>query len=246
VHCFSAVIVANPTTAERFPNSRRITIVQNFPLLSEFPPVRRPQEDDRNSVVYVGLRLTEARGVVDMVRAMGLLRPGLDLRLKLVGEFDPPELLADLEQIPGWDKVDCLGMRGRKEVSEVLRQAKVGLSVLHPEPNYVMAQPVKLFEYMGAYCPVIASDFPVVRRIVDTVRCGILIEPRNPKALAEAIEYLVDHPQEANEMGERGRQAVETRFNWMCEEEALLELYENLESGGTRPVPASVPRERQA
>jgi glycosyltransferase involved in cell wall biosynthesis len=244
---FSALITANPPTADRFSkNHGMVTIVQNFPLMQEFPRVDRSNGDARSSLVYVGLRLTKARGVEEMVRAMGLLDPNVDARLKLIGVFDPPELPAELSRIPGWERVDCLGMLGRSQVSDLLCQARAGLSVLHPEPNYVNAQPVKLYEYMGASIPVIVSDFPVLRRIVEVTRCGLLVDPLDPAAIAAAIEYLWNNPREANEMGERGRLAVETCFNWVHEEEALLGLYNNLGASGTRNEFVSVQMERRA
>jgi len=103
-----------------------------------------------------------------------------------------------------------------------------------------------MYEYMGASIPVIVSDFPILRKIVETARCGLLVDPLDPVALTKAIEYLWSHPREADEMGERGRLAIETSFNWMREEEALLAVYRSLFDGRIRPEVASVQMERGA
>jgi glycosyltransferase involved in cell wall biosynthesis len=159
---------------------------------------------------------------------MGLLPEGLQTRLRLVGSWDTPELPVALSKIPGWDRVTFAGPLGRVEVAAELQKAYAGLVILHPEPNYLASQPVKLFEYMCAGIPVIVSDFPVCREIVDGAKCGILVNPLDPAETARAVEFLLTHPEEAAEMGRRGYQAVRERYSWANEEKTLLRFYSDL------------------
>ena len=163
-----------------------------------------------------------------MVQAIGLVRSELGMQLKLAGAFDPPDLPKTLSQLPGWERTEALGVLGRTEVARLLRRARAGLVLLHPEPNYLNSQPVKLFEYMGAAIPVIASDFPVWRNVIESAECGLLVNPLDPASISAAIEYLCTHPEEAAEMGRRGRAAVEDRFNWGKEERRLLDFYSDI------------------
>ena len=113
-------------------------------------------------------------------------------------------------------------------IGHLEQNAFAGLVILHPEPNYLASQPVKLFEYMCAGLPVIVSDFPVCRGIVAGARCGILVNPLDPAETARAIEFLLTHPDEAREMGRRGFHAVRERYSWANEEKALLQFYSEL------------------
>lgn len=81
---------------------------------------------------------------------------------------------------------------------------------------------------MSAGLPVFASDFPLWRKIVEGSGCGLLINPLKPEEIADAVSYLLENQEEAEEMGKRGRKTVEERYNWGMEEKKLLELYEAL------------------
>ena len=76
--------------------------------------------------------------------------------------------------------------------------------------------------------PVIASDRPLWREIIQGNRCGLLVDPRKPEEIASAIEHLLCHPEEAEAMGRRGRLAVENEYNWGKECPKLLQLYASL------------------
>lgn len=76
--------------------------------------------------------------------------------------------------------------------------------------------------------PVICTDFTLWKEFVDHWHCGICVEPENPDAIAAAIQYLLEHPDEAKRMGKNGRNAVKTNFNWGVEEKKLLLLYQEV------------------
>jgi glycosyltransferase involved in cell wall biosynthesis len=100
--------------------------------------------------------------------------------------------------------------------------------VLHPTSAYLEAQPTKLYEYMSAGIPVVASNYPLLREIVEGYGCGLSVDPMDPAAIAQAIQWLLQHPQEAEEMGKRGRQVVLQRYNWEQEAVVLRNVYQEL------------------
>jgi glycosyltransferase involved in cell wall biosynthesis len=94
-------------------------------------------------------------------------------------------------------------------------------------PAHLESLPIKLFEYMAAGIPVVASDFPAWRELVGDA--GVLIDPYDVGAIAEAIDTLLGDPDTAEAMGARGREAVRERYGWEAEAERLLSLYERLD-----------------
>jgi glycosyltransferase involved in cell wall biosynthesis len=109
-----------------------------------------------------------------------------------------------------------------------LEDVRAGLLIYRPDPNNLQAAPNKLFEYMCAGIPVIASDFPSFREIIEDVKCGILVDPLDPQAIARAIEYVFNNAEEAEQMGLRGREAVRNCYNWPSQERKLINLYSKL------------------
>ena len=118
--------------------------------------------------------------------------------------------------------MDYLGWLDRAGIARLMANVRAGLVVLHPDRCFIDAYPIKMFEYMAAGLPVVASDFPVYREILDDGACGLLIAPVDPSALARAIEWIFAHPDEAQAMGEHGRRRVERLYTWQAEREKLV------------------------
>jgi glycosyltransferase involved in cell wall biosynthesis len=220
----SAVVTAEPYVRRRFTGAATRTVtVNNFPRLDEFPAPNQDWEARDRAVCYVGA-ITELRGAREMVSAIGRT----DARLLLAGRFDPASLARELAAAPGWSQVDFMGHLSREDLARMLARARAGLVVLYPIPNYVEANPTKMFEYMSAGIPVIASNFPAWRTIVDRNECGLCVDPSSPGEIAAAIDWILANPDDARRMGENGRRAVERLYNWGAERRMLLGLYEEL------------------
>jgi glycosyltransferase involved in cell wall biosynthesis len=227
VKFFDGVVAATPHIARRFPPIKTVT-VQNFPFLNQSTRnTAIPYHQREKTVAYVGV-VSALRGAKEMVEAMALLPRRMNVRLKIAGIFNPVGSEDEARRSPGWERVDFLGWQRHEDAIAMLGEARIGLVLFHPVPNHTEAQPTKLFEYMSVGIAVIASDFPLWRRVVEQTQCGLLVDPLNPKAIAEAIQWLLEHPAEAEEMGERGQKAVREHFNWDVEAQKLLKSYERI------------------
>ena len=80
--------------------------------------------------------------------------------------------------------------------------------------------------------PVLCADFPNLRRIVEGAECGICVDPEKDEEAADAVRYLWEHPEAARRMGERGREAARSTYNWDTQAEKLLRLYDVILSSG--------------
>lgn len=224
---FDGIVAATPAIARRFPKGRTF-IVQNFPIPDELASGRLCMYAERPfGVAYVG-GMTTDRGIKEIVKAVAMVPESLRARLLLVGTFDPPGLENEIRKIAGWNRVDFLGWQTREGVARALGLARAGLVLLHPRPNFLESFPIKLFEYMSVGIPVIASDFPLWRQIIQDAGCGLLADPLDHQSIARAIQWLLENPAEAEAMGLRGMQAVRSHFNWNSEGEKLLNLYQTL------------------
>lgn len=137
-----------------------------------------------------------------------------------------------LRALPAWGQVDYLGRIPHAQVADELARSSVGMALLIPcrnsdWKNGTMGN-TKIFEEMMAALPVICTDFVLWKEFVEKYHCGICVDPDNVDEIAEAIEYLLAHPEEAGQMGENGRRAVKEEFNWAAEEKKLLALYETI------------------
>lgn len=148
--------------------------------------------------------------------------------MALGGEFESESLRSEIRQLPGWGNVDELGFIDRESVATLMNRATIGLLLFDSVPNHVEALPNKLFEYMSASLPVIASNFPLWREIVEGSECGICVDPNDVPAIRETILSLLENEREARRMGENGRKAIEDLYNWEKERNKLLAVYETL------------------
>lgn len=222
---FNGVIAATPCIRDKFLSINHQTIdINNYPIIGELDSSVLWQ-DKKNEVSYIG-GITEVRGIKEIVRAMALTRA--DIRLNLVGEFSDVLFQEEVETYSGWDRINATGLLSRSEVRDVLARSMAGLVILHLTPNHLNALPTKMFEYMSAGIPVIASNFPLWKEILFENQCGICVDPMDLLAIAKAIDYLIEHPDEARQMGENGRKAVISKYNWAQEEIKLFKFYEQI------------------
>lgn len=220
------VITATPFIRDKFRAMGVSSIdVNNYPLLGELASGEVDWSQKKSQVCYVG-GIGRIRGIQEVVQAMGFVTGGASLSLG--GSFSEAGFEKTVKAESSWKQVNELGWLDRDAVLRLLNESVAGLVTLHPAINYLDSLPVKMFEYMAAGLPVIASNFPYWKGIIEGNQCGLCIDPLDPKAIAKAIDYLVTHPAAAEKMGRNGQKAVHEKYNWDIEEAKLLEFYKSL------------------
>lgn len=217
-------VAATETIAEKLP-SRNVVTVHNYPPLrvEEELVTSRSINHRQNQVVYVG-GISELRGSIVMMQAMGENIIPKGWRMALAGPSSDSEL-ADLSAHPGWANVDFYGEVGPEFARNLILESQIGLVVLANTPAYRESLPVKMFEYFAAGLPVIASDFPLWRKLVRDNECGLLVNPGSPHEVALAIRKYAENPELLSRHSENARNLALSKFNWQSEGETLISAY---------------------
>ncbi|SDW42818.1 Glycosyltransferase involved in cell wall bisynthesis [Marininema mesophilum] len=222
----SAVVTATDPIASNFTSTtKRVVTVKNYPLpFRDSPPVK---ERNSNCIVYVG-GISYLRGYKEMIAMMDYLPPELEAELHLVGPLQHihPEDRKETELRN--KRVTLHGRIPFEEVGAWLARSKVGLVCLHPVENYRESLPIKLFEYMAAGLPVVATNFPLWQQILESSGAGVTVNALDPKEMAGKVEEILRDSSLSDEMAKNGREAHRDVYNWCIEEKKLLGLYRDL------------------
>ncbi|MEF9984666.1 MAG: glycosyltransferase family 4 protein [Oscillospiraceae bacterium] len=218
---FDLTICATDIIAEKFNNS--ITI-HNYPDEEEMERFYGNKKYNLrgNNICYVGA-ISNQRGTYEMVEAMSKV----DGKLLLAGDFENLELEQEIKTHKNYGKVEILGKLSRREVWEVFNESRVGLLVLKNTSAYVESMPIKLFEYMMAGLPVVASDFKLWRELIGTGG-AIFVDNQNVEEIENAVKYLLENPDIAYEMGQSGKKIAMKKYNLRIDRKKLLSAYEKI------------------
>lgn len=218
------IITATPVIRDKFQkfNSNSVDI-NNFPILGELSTDIK-WEDKKNEVCYLG-GISKIRGIQELIRAMEEV---YDTTLALAGTFNETALYDEVSDYKGWGNTNYLGQVKRDQLASILANSKAGIVTFHGVPNHVDAQPNKMFEYMSSGIPIITSNFPMWREVVEGNNCGICVDPTDPKELSNAINTLLSNDSIAREFGQNGLKAVRDKYNWEVESQKLINLYQSL------------------
>ncbi len=229
---FDGIITATDDILKNFTHHKKAISVRNFPVLSTYLYVKKLNDNERDvfNLIYIG-GVTEIRGISQIIKALEFIDSNRKFKLILCGRFYPPDYEREVRGLKGFEKVEYLGWKDPHDIPEFLIRADAGIVCFLPEPNYIKAMPIKLFEYMATGLPVIASNFPLWKEIVEGNKCGICVDSLKPEDIAKAIKYLIDHPRIRKEMGKNGRKAVIEKYNWEREKKKLINLYRELLKG---------------
>jgi len=233
---FDAVISVTPQIVHKFKKiNNYATLITNYPLIdghaSEKKDLAKEYINAKKNICYAGV-IEPGRMHHNIIKALEKL-PQISYLLAGTG-FDT--YLDQLKKLDMWEKVEYLGLLSFQEVLLVYQRSVAGIVV----ENYGVLNygkegslgVTKLFEYMAVGLPVICTDFTFYKEIIDHYHCGICVNPDDIESIAKAISHIIDHPDEAIQMGKNGKRAIKEKYNWNTQEEVLLTLYEKI--GQTR------------
>ncbi len=212
-----------------------IHVVLNCPELTRLDRSDRIRDEfglapsDR-VVLYQGM-MNAGRGLPQLVASARDLPE--DARVVLLGHGTLAGPLRSTVESEGLqDRVFMAGPIPQRELHEWTASADLGVLILDPvNLSKRLALANKIFEYMGAGIPILATDLPENRRILDRCNCGWLVPDWDPAALAGHIARILANPEEMRRRGANGRRWFEERFNWGEESKNLLAALDGLVPG---------------
>lgn len=232
-----AVITVNQDIAERLKERYHlpeVVVLHNYPLYQ--PSVGRtgalrsflPIDQRSRFLLLLQGRLTAFRGfeqfidtVAELPNVTGVILGSgpEEARLKsMARSLNLGDRLTFVPQVP-WE-----------QLHQFTADADLGFSITqNVGENSVLALPNKLFEYLMAGVPVVASDFPLLRRYVADEGVGIVVPPSDPSQIAAAIRPLLEDPARLDAMKTRALEIGASRYSWEAQAKVLVDLYARLD-----------------
>jgi glycosyltransferase involved in cell wall biosynthesis len=237
-----AIITTNRFRADRLRERHgalRIEVLANVPaIVQRVEPLDPGYPAGSKVLLYQGGIYAKHRAFEQTIQALAHLE---GLHFVIVG-FGRE---AELQRITSWaqqyavaERVHLLPPRPFEELVHTAAAASVGLVPIMPHrDNDVLADTNKLFEYLMAGLPVVASDLPEMQRVLFSgeVPVGELFDPRSPESIAQAIRRVISDENLYEQRRKEARRLALTQFNWNLEERKLLTLYKQFL---TPPLPA--------
>ncbi len=209
----------------------QVDVIRNCPETVKSVPSRNRIRDalglspgDR-VVLYQGM-MNSGRGLSQLV----LSAEHLDERMRIILLGDGPlreTLLTLVRDRNLSERVRFLDAVPQEHLVAWTAGGDLGMLVLEAiNESKRLASANKLFEYMAAGIPMLVSDLPENRRVVDECDSGFLLPDTSPEAIAASIMAVFQDPDEMRRRGENGRRAHLQRYNWEVEKVRLLALLE--------------------
>lgn len=223
---FDAIISITPHICEKIRLINENTVmITNYPILKNCDTSKEPFK--KNQLIFAG-GISEQWCHEMIINSLEKC-PGTKYVLCGIGDN---KYLNRLSKLNYWSSVIYKGYVSTKEVEEELVSSKAGMALLtynkNVGNNIGTLGNTKLFEYMMAGIPIICTNFILWEEIISKYKCGICVNPLNIYEVTNAINYLINNPKIAFEMGSNAKTAYINEFNWNSQEKLLLNLYKNI------------------
>jgi len=124
--------------------------------------------------------------------------------------------------------VELVGWREHASLPQLYAASDVGLLPFLPGRHVKITLANKLFDYMAAGLPIVASDLPPMRRILEETKAGVIFTPGDSASLATAVVGLLSDSATRRRLAQAGRRAAAEKYNWHEDEKRFLEIFESV------------------
>ncbi|MBE0411222.1 MAG: glycosyltransferase family 4 protein [Anaerolineales bacterium] len=220
-----AVILADDARKEQIKGSRpkRLVVINNVLDAGNTYIANKKMPPASLTLAYVG-NLQIERGLLSLIE---VLENNPDISLDLAGfGGDEQEIIQTAKELTN---IQWHGRVEYERALEINRLADALIATYDPSiPNHRYASPNKVFEAMVLGKPIIVASHTNMDEIINKYRCGLVVEYGNTDSLNSALLELKNNPDLRKRLGENGRKAYETEFNWPKMQARLLSLYSSI------------------
>jgi glycosyltransferase involved in cell wall biosynthesis len=225
------LIFVNQSLVDLYKSPGKITVLRNCVRKSDFNDLSATDElkrryQGRVVVLHIG-SLREQYGPGALLNSLAYIQNPQVLFLIIGGAGEG--FLSEIEERGHSEQIQVIDQVPFGELLAYLALADIGISPLQPtdkNTEYSLAR--KFLEYIAAGLPVVVSDFPEYRTIVEQYGLGLLVDPAQPEQIASAVDKLAGDEGYRHQLSENAARAFELELNWEMESRKLFELYEQL------------------
>ena len=200
----------------------RPVVVRNVPPRSAIAGSGSGSPDAPPVILHLG-QIRASRGLEHVIAALPLV-PGARLVFMGYGA-GKPALEALAAASPAADRIEFRPPVPPADVPRTAAEAWVGVTLLEDSClNHRYALPNKLFEYLAAGVPVVASDLPEIRAVLESTQAGVCVDPTQVRELAAALQHVCDNQ---TTYRPNARRAAE-KYNWENEAQAFVTPFQDL------------------
>lgn len=221
---FDALVTVTPEIVERLTKINSNTyMLTNFPLYKD----NSKKRTWKRKIVFAGL-VSPIWKLENIIKAI----EDIDVIFELAGPVSD-DYLSKLKNLPAWKKVNYHGIISHQDVQQLLAECSIGMAVSTDDnPNIGCKKGsvgvTKIFEYMMAGIPVIATNLTSWVPIIEGYDCGVCVECNDIESIKNNIYTILNDMDAAKRMGDNGIRAIQDKFCWQKQEDNLLSLYSKL------------------
>lgn len=192
-------------------------VVRNIPNYNTLPRTKKNLFPGKKIIIYQGA-LNVGRGLEWVLDAMPLIDNAI---LVIIGDGDIKQKLElQVKTLKIEDRTQFVGKVSAEKLHEYTTSADIGLCLLENKGlNYFYALPNRIFDYIHAGVPVLATRFPEISAIVENYNTGTLIDHYEPEFLAKNLNDMLTNPMNTDHF-----EAVAKELCWETEEKVLMEI----------------------
>lgn len=212
-------------------NQDKISIVSNTPPIDKFKGATHQHQGPQLRIVYVGF-LSKLRGLDLLIEGAAQYIKNQEsadaIRIDIIGKGAQQERLIALSNELGIsESVKVHGWLDHDEVEKLMASANVGALTYRVCGHWNHTIPNKIFDYMLAGLPVLATEVIPIARILNETNSGVVCKDLDPTDIAEKMVHLRD-PNRRSILGENGRSAIQSKYNWENDAKVLNETIGNI------------------